>query len=442
MKSILKNIWKFLNGKSTKIYIAKLLMIVSVYIPSIFYKHFSYATVGLAVLFILCEFSTSSILWLVITALNRAYLSDNQMMIVYTIFTIVLFIKFIFQLRKKEINYKSKYFLTICSLFLLFTIFVMFPFSKYYNFSNALRTEILILMLILLFSQRKNINIYNLFLSFFIYVILVSCFMLALQNYIEGATHYKCWFNNNLYVRLDAFLGNPNFGTAIMLVALSAWIVLYKKGLLKKYVYFFGLFAISSFIILTISKTGAIILTLLIIYVVTESIILTIKTKDKKHLYEILFYFVSILTACLVCFNHTGAILNRFFGNHQSSHYEPGLDTLTTGRVGLLKKYLKDIFSSPRTFLFGHCGVSIVHNVFIDYIYRVGLIPTIILGIMLVMSIDPFFKQIKPYGIIASLIVILTYCTIGSTSLKHLQLYIVGYLTIYFSAQPNNQKSS
>jgi len=444
MKKIITYFWNFLHSTTLKTYLLKTVITLSVFIPCLYYDVNTWPLTSIMIVFMIAEFSTTSVFWLMLSGIQRQFNSNTELMTLFYLFLIILAIKFIFKLMKKEINYKSKIFTINVILFIIFSVIVITPLSLTYSFLSASNMVLFILLFLLLFCLKKDIDISSLLFNFFIYVITVSLFILIFENHFYFATAFSITFDEKQYYRFNAFMQNPNLTTAILHVALTAWFVLYKKEKLKKPIYFFGLFAILSFIFLTISKTSAFVLLFFFIFVIIENLAKTIKLKDKKMLLELVYYFISLASSCLICFNHVGALYTRIFLTENDVLYEPGLDNLTTGRVVMYDNYLKTVFSSPRTILFGHGHNSLVHNVFIDFLYRIGFIPSLLIASMFIVSIIPYIKKIKFYSICTFLIIFLTYNSIGTTSIKHLHLYIVAYLSLYFSSlnETNSTKKS
>ena len=122
---------------------------------------------------------------------------------------------------------------------------------------------------------------------------------------------------------------------------------------------------------------------------VVENIIVTIKTKNAKHLMELVYYLVTLLIACAICWKYVDAMYQRIFNpragwwNDEDSNT---MSNLTTGRSELWMGYLKAIFSDWRIFLFGsgvkswfgYIGTS-AHSMPIEYLYKYGIIVVMIL---------------------------------------------------------------
>ena len=256
------------------------------------------------------------------------------------------------------------------------------------NSSFALFFKFIIMCIFLLqtkkISRGRLINYKRIILAFSIGVI-VAGIVGVFKDYIPGLTKYV----SNVYYRLsnnddldisNRFSGlteNPNYYSIDIIIAISALLILYRDKEIK-YCFFLLTFLLTVLGILTQSKAFVLSLAIIVLY------FLYLKVKSAK-------YFETILILILLClvgylaFRHLGILSDyaaRFFSVFDG---EFDLNSITTGRMEIWTLYSKEIFSNV-TFVFVGRGIDAIssqigmapHNVFIQGIYDIGLIGSIL----------------------------------------------------------------
>ncbi len=424
---------KDLKSRAIKFAIALFFMCLG-YVNSIFV----YIAFSLCAIYLICEFSMDSIIWVCLLAISIR----GQEFLTYAIMwemIVILAIKFILDLKNKKINYKNWRFITIASLFLALVLLLLLPFCKVYNFAQQFGPLTLFILATLGLVYVKEINFKNLFilLPILCAVICATYYLLSLFDVVKCICCAGSSYGN--LGRFDPIYADPNFTGAALIGAISCWFVAYKKKFIAKQPYFVVLTILFVFSIMTISKATLLILGLFAMFVLADNIITTIKTKNPKNLLELVYYAICLIITLIICFQYVDAMYQRLFNPSAGWWTEgddTGLATLTTGRTDLWKAYLKGIFSSTQTILFGFGGASSLisngaaHSTPIDYVFRYGLIPTLILVAIFVVAAIPYLKKVKLYNFVPVVLLTAMFCSLGSTNAKYIWVFVISFMAL------------
>lgn len=443
-------IFKFLSAndlksRAIKLAIALFFMCLG-YVNSVFV----YIAFSLCTIYLLCEFSMDSIFWVCFMSMSvRA--EDFLAYAIMWVMIAILIVKLILDIKNKKINYKNWRFITISILFAIFTIILLLPFCKVYKFTDQFGPFTLFILAVLGLLYVKEINFKNLFI-----LIPIVCAILCISYYlfsIFGIVDFICYSESSFgsLGRFDPIYADPNFTGAVLIGAISCWFVAYKKKFIKKLPYFIVLTILFVFSIMTISKAALLILALFAVFVLVDNIITTIKTKNPKNLLELVYYGIALIVTCLICYQYVDALYQRLFNPNKgwwSEGDETGLATLTTGRTDLWKAYLRGIFSSAQTILFGFGGASqlisngAAHSTPIDYVFRYGLIPTLILVAIFVVAAIPYLKKVKLYNFVPVVLLTAIFCSLGSTNAKYIWVFVISFMALCCNGIENKNKTN
>ena len=179
------------------------------------------------------------------------------------------------------------------------------------------------------------------------------------------------------YYRFSGLMENPNYYTMLPSLLLAAIVILIikKKSDFMDYLYFVGL-AIFGFMSLSQSFILTFIIMLLLILVISTY-------KSPKSLIIMLFTFIGLFIVVykLLDKNTIDTILFRLQSNQSNSE---NLGALTSGRTELWKFYIEYIFSDIKILFLGagigagNLWVGASHNYYIDMLYYLGIIGTVL----------------------------------------------------------------
>jgi len=434
-------IFKFLSNKDLKTKIIKMAMLLVALFLTFLNRSFGCVGVILSAIFILFEFSADSIVWLMLTGLNVPYIKIFWLHILMWEFGLILLIRLIVSIVNKKFNAKDWKFITLVCLFSLLSIFILLPVSKSYVFSSQIKSLGMFACLILLALQIKEVRIKDILIIFSLTVGITCVLFLIAKSFGKGNdVLLRNKYSNGIVNRFSLFNLDPNFTGLALICAFVSIFFLYKKKVINKYLYFslFTLYLCFSF--MTISKATFIILALFGAYIGIENIVVSVKTKNAKHLLELLYYLGALLIAVAVCWKYVDATFYRFSSSFGNEEGDEMMSSLTTGRTDLWSAYIKAIFSSWQNALFG-VGIAgdyavngtAAHCMFISYLYRYGLINVIILFTIFVVAILPYINKVKVYSVILPLIITGMLFSLGSTSPRYIYIFAIEYFIISFN---------
>ncbi len=434
-----KLVINFLRNKSLKTKFIKLGITLFLIFLTFLNWDFGYAVLGATALFVALEFSADSIFWVVLVGVTTGYTKLVCLNILIYELVAILTIRLIIDIIHKEIDYKNWRFITLISLFVALSIYLLLPLSINYSFVASIKRIAFFALMVLGVIRIKDINIKH-FLILFTTSIISICilFILARKCGLE-VWQYPTYSSYGTVERFGVIAFDPNFTGAVLICAISSWFIVYKKEIVDKLTYF-TLFAIlMCFVLRTISKATILIIALFGIYVVIENIVTTIKTKNPKHLLELVWYLVAIGIACGVCWKYVNAVYQRIV--HEDAMWTVGdnmsMSNLTTGRSDIWISYLKKIFGSLQILLFG-AGVSAgifgrpAHSMPIEYLYTYGVLGILIMLAIFVIGAWPYLKKIKAYNFVPMVLITGIFCSIGSDSTKYVYVFSTIFLALSY----------
>ena len=451
---IVKNstLFKFLNSTDFKSKCIKLAVLLVFMALGFIAEVFIYLAFASCVLYILCEHSTDSLLWIIITAVYMPYDNASLIFILMWMLSAILLIKLIIDLKNKKIDFKSWYIITILALLGAICLILLLPLCKTYSFGSQFNKLCLFLLVVLGLIYVREINVRNILLLFASAVAILGVVYYIFTQCNIITTGYMADYSKGQILRFSPFSNDPNFSGAIIICAIMAWFIAYKRNLMNRYVYFGGLTIGGILILMTISKACYFIVALFGMYVVIENIVITIKTKNAKHLLELVYYLGALLIASVICWKYIDSMYQRIFNPGEGWWTQGEMDTavsnLTTGRSVLWKEYLITIFSSWQMALFGAgAGAGFVsrgsaHSMPLDYLYRYGIIIVMLLVALFIVAILPYLRKTKPYNFVPLICITGIFCSIGSVSAKYIYLFAIVFVTLCCNGITSLQEST
>lgn len=313
--------------------------------------------------------------------------------LIYTLFgfTIMMIIRYIVGLLKKDYMVHKKLLLTILLIFV-----ISLCICGFYSTNSALLPYLTYFPLIyLFFAMRKEFNIHesmNYMLLGLIYSCAISLISLAIPEY-------------NFYPispsgRFLAFMNNENYLSMRAIFVLSYYIYRFLKEELKawKFLSIFCFLSVVTFA--TQSKTGFSLWVILLLML----IVFYLKKDFKNRIKNVSIFLGVIVLVSLISYRQLAALFSRFFDT------EDFWGALLTGRDDIWSDYLKETFSSPVKALFGQGLISnevfihaegvmrASHNLYLFILYRFGIIGTLAIGYLICLFIVETGKE-KPKAV-------------------------------------------
>lgn len=444
------NILKSTNLKAMllKLGIALCLLFITYFVPAFKWVLLVYFMVCVAL-----EYSASSLIWVVFGAVTLPYSNLVGKVAIYLILMgemlAVYAVKLAIMLLKKQVNIKNWRTITLLSLYCIFSLLMLLPVSQVYKIGSQLSFWYFVTFLLSTLCLIKEINIKN-FLKCFVIMVLGICVSFLFVTIVNSnyGVQILASYSKGVVNRFSPVLGDPNLACGVIIIALFSLFALYKQKEINKLVYFSLLTMLGIFVLRTLSKSALIVVAVFAVYLVLDIVITSIITKNKKHLLELVWYLIAFAIVGLIEWQYIDALFYRVTGEYkgwwnQEQTAKP-LDNLTTGRMTLWIEYLKAIFGNAQILLFGS-GINsgfvfrgAAHNAIIEYLYKLGLVQTLILFAIFVISAIPYLKKLKVHNFVPIALITLFYCSVGSTSAKHMSIFIVSFITLCYSGLINN----
>lgn len=309
------------------------------------------------------------------------------------IFIIVLTIKF-FKTRKEK-NYEThKNLLILISIFTAYTVLIsLFHKMAIYSFSYVFYLP----FFYIIFVTRKEYSLTK-SIRYLSYSLIISS-LLALISIFLPFYELETIRHVNNTIRFRGYFGSPNTLYMFAILALTGILYLYFSKKIKLLEMFTNLVLLSVITLATLSKSGIVILALIIFI----GIILYLKEDFKKRIYHILAFLLLFIIALFIFKDLALTIIGRFFTKFDSNI----INSLFTGRIDIWKAYCNLIFSSPLNFLYG-CGIfskyayvpamgrdRAHHNLYIFLLHKFGIIGIVLL-ILIIREFIVSAKKQKP----------------------------------------------
>lgn len=408
LKDFIKNNYEYLN----------LGIIAIMLVLACFFDAFS-VVVLLYMLFVSFVLNTEQILKMQILALMfaRCYtVGDYYIHFYQLIFIFGLIKNFVADIviRKKKINWKV--FLVVCLLILYIWLF---PTHKVDGLTLML-TISSILTLYFAYEARENLHFVGL-IKMFCYSILFSAFISLFISYSDKLKSFKDFYYFEDTLRFSGLLWHPNDFSDQVTVAISMLFALklYDKISVPEFLILVWLLFIFGY--KTLSRS-------FILIVIIEILIfsfLYIKKYGAKELKFVFGLIAILLATCLLFGKETNLMIYRVENPNEKILFEAMKENVLVnekdglspedylhaiyrgdtyydpGRIGLWTLYLKRIFMTPMSAIFGY-GISApdigrlhAHNYLLYYVYHHGIVGLFIGTVLLLLLID--WKKLKNY---------------------------------------------
>lgn len=386
-----------LKNISKKFYIT-LVGILCLFVFCAFNEYCAYVLASCCVI-IACFMSIQEILELMLFCYPFQILfntpqTEHLYLLLTFIFTGIVAIRYFFELIKKEkkINFKT---LIPISIFLLYLILPMHK-VEFVNFARYCLTYLLVY---LVFEYRRELDFKRLTLAFIFGMIFSSLinFLKFCSPTLDIKIPKLVSYSGSDYIKFTGLFSHPNDLATNCVLAITA---LFCCKYMEKFdnITFLTLFSVLFIIGYTsISRGFAMGVGVLL---VTFYIMYFIKYK-KKALPLLAITTIVFLFLVLIMFNETKVYWYRFIKENYKLNSKNN-DIIKNkwedlkngvyfdpGRIGIYKMYIKDIFSSIKTFLFGvgisgtYLGGISAHNFILQSFWYHGFLGIILYGILL-----------------------------------------------------------
>lgn len=270
-----------------------------------------------------------------------------------------------------------------------FVFLLVFLVSQMLISVNILRTVKFVANILFIYyvvngnTHKDNKRIYLYYILGIIMSSAVAAFGLIpdLSKYVEIKALSQYYDN---LVRFTGLYGDPNYYSINVIISLCLTVILYHKKQLGTVLTLLFAAALVTFAIMTYSKSAFLMLLLPLLLLLYSQV-----RKRKYFVFALLFLAAIILLSRVLArrIDAFDVVLSRLFGDNGGS--------LTTGRDTIWENYIGYFSKSWWTVIVGGgfnaalVNEHAAHNTYIDLIYYLGLVGTILLG-------GVFYAIIKP----------------------------------------------
>ncbi len=314
--------------------------------------------------------------------LNASRWFSRISIISQAIYIAILLVKFIQ-------GVKTKKYVLHRNLLIMIAIFTGYGLliSLFYKMANYSISYLFYLpFFYLIFATRKEYDLKKVFRILSYSIIILSVVSLITQ--ISPHTRFDCLKHEGSQVRFKAFFASANTLYMITILAICgmSYLFFHKDIYLLEYLCCY--LALGVIALLTLSKAGIAILGVITII----NVILYLSIDFKRTWWQVVILFAIGGIVLFVFRDYAIRLIGRYIKKYDKSDI---LNSLTTGRIDIWKDYLKAIFSTPFSFLFGHGTLSkyvycvaqgqdrAQHNLYIFLLYKFGLCGCVLLGLVI-----------------------------------------------------------
>ncbi len=373
--------------KLKKLFENKFILLSSIYtllyIVAGFWKYFEIALIPYLIFAYICLDVENDFYFFIFSQLLYVSRLFSRISIVsQAIYITILLIKFVIGVKNKKYNLHRNLLIMIA----IFTGYglVMSLFYKMAVYSISYLFYLPFFYMV--FATRKEYDLKKIFRILSYSIIILSVVSLVTQ--ISPHYNFDCLKHEGSQVRFKAFFGSANtlYMIAILAICGMSYLFFHKDIYLIEYL---GCYlALGIITLLTLSKAGIGILGIITII----NVVLYLSIDFKRTWWQVALLGVIGGLLLLIFKEKVMRLFERFFKEYDNSNI---FNSLTTGRMDIWKDYLKAIFATPFSFLFGHGTLSkyvycaaqgrdrAQHNLYIFLLYKFGLCGCILLGLVI-----------------------------------------------------------
>lgn len=280
------------------------------------------------------------------------------------------------------------------NVYILIFTFAIFVFLRFaFDYQNIIK--LVCNLLLIYFFVSNSIDVKKL-LFFFTFGLLSSSILGFYKETIPELAQYYSDFNYYSLsgkARFSGLMQDPNYYTIALFVVLFTSLLLYYNNVIN--IIFWIIFLIfSSFGFLTVSKS------FILMYIIFIIILFTILIKKRKKI-QLIFFLILIGIFLTLSLSGKINILNLFY----KRLFETNNTTFLTGRDLIWKEYLEFFKQNPLYLITGvNPKLGLVdnrsaHNLYIEMIYHLGIIGSLLL-INVFVYVFVTYKKINRYKIL------------------------------------------
>lgn len=431
----MKDLKKYLSELlfNERFFLPLILLLTIFFALAVFYNFFIYLALTLiAFMCIFFDFERMLCIFMLSMSFQMSFINSTFgiMLCIILGFACLKFLIRVY-LGKQSINRR------LWQLFLLFVFYLLLPVHKI-ELKSLIYFVAILFFVFFIIQQKSNLTIGKIIFYTSLGLIISGVLSLfpAISNQI-GLTYKK--FGT---VLVKGFTPNPN--NFAMLSSLTISIVVFFTTKKYGFLWYFILIPLMCLTYLTVSRGFFICICLVILYF----LIMTIVKRNKKFAINLV-AILSIFAIVFVLFGTQTKVYVRYFSQQESvttantvTETQTQDDNLWTdgtkldpGRIGLWKRYLKDVASSPEKLLFG-VGVTSrelgtnPHNFYIHFLWNHGIVGVGLFAFIMLEIFLKLFNKFKVHEANCNLLTLLFIFCIETIYFDNVFLFAFVLLTI------------
>ena len=453
MNLLLENpVIKFFRSTELKAMFIKLALFILCITLSAIDGSFSFLLIILFSVFVICECSFNSIVWVMLAISLQPFIMIKSFMLLAFIFLLVLLAKTIYSACNKKIKFSDWRVIILLATYVVCVVGLFLPIAQYQKFYYTICTLITLSILVLAIINFTELNLKNIYLIFstavaalcVIFNFIQFCGFDMFNNFLlNGESAFNPVFMMGDLERFYLFLADPNYTGGVILLALISLSLLFKDKELKNCIFEYSLFFILSVsLFFTLSKAAFIGYGLLILYILITGLFRTIKVRKKCETINYLVIIGVIFASMLISYQAISAVISRLISFESTATGFESVDNFTTGRLTLWVSYLKKIFASVHVFFFGYGNAAPMldadtHNIVLSILYHHGFVAILLLAVVYIIGCVYNKKTFSLRNIYAPIIAVIFYLSLSG---RLFTLFYVFFFIFTFFHDPNKAK--
>lgn len=427
----MKDLKKYLSELlfNERFFLPMILLLTIFFALAVFYNFFIYlALILIAFMCIFFDFERMLCIFMLSMSFQMSFINSTFgiMLCIILGFACLKFLIRVY-LGKQSINRR------LWQLFLLFVFYLLLPVHKI-ELKPLIYFVAILFFVFFIIQQKPNLTIGKIIFYTSLGLIISGVLSLfpAISNQI-GLTYKK--FGT---VLVKGFTPNPN--NFAVLSSLTISIVVFFTTKKYGFLWYFILIPLMCLAYMTVSRGYFICICLIILYF----LITTIVKRNKKFAINLV-AILSIFAIIIVSFGAQTKAYSRYFSQYTSANtatttiIETQTQTqnndlwidgtkLDPGRIGLWKRYLKDVASSPEKLLFGvgvtskELGMS-PHSVYIHFLWNHGIVGVGLFAFIMLEIFLKLFNKFKAHEANCNLLTLLFIFCIESIYFSNIFLF-------------------
>ncbi len=295
-----------------------------------------------------------------------------------------------------------------------------------------------VLLLSILVSIGKEIKFEKIAVFYILGIVTSSVFGMVVQNSATFLAYAKEIYMDAVgYSRFCGLRGDPNYYSIDVIVAILLLLALRKRGTVSKDVFWVLFAVLSAFGVLTLSKSF--ILIYIIVFIASSIIVF-----QEKNPIEMILLVAALFVVLMVGFSSDGPLSQVL----ERIRNADDMYSLTSGRSKIWEDYLAFLGSDAGALIFGSgitCGTLNgrgTHNFFLESLYYLGIIGTLVLLGCFIVALKGSSEKIKrtSYNWFAWVVLLIMYFFLQMLLTYDLMFQIFLIYTIWTTDLRNQKK--